>query len=590
MTIDDLRERAERWLADDFDDATRAELRGLLDGGQARAAELADRFAGELAFGTAGLRGELAAGPNRMNRAVAVRATFGLAEVLRETVPGAFERGVVVGGDARRFSREMAQDVACVLGAAGFRVLLFANPVPTPVVGFAVKSRRAAAGVVLTASHNPAAYNGYKVYWESGAPIVPPVDARIAEAMARAPAARALARPALAELVTSGRLSFAGDEVAEDYFAAVAGLGIHRGAGDRQFRIVYTPMHGVGDPWARRALADAGFSDVVSVPEQCEPDASFPTVVFPNPEEPGALDLALGRARRVRAALVLANDPDADRLAVAMPAGDDYRQLSGNEVGLLLGHYLMTESPREKPLAVVTTVASTPIFARMAAALGVRCDETLTGFKWIARRARELEAEGYRCLLGFEEAIGYSVGDVVYDKDGISAAVMFAELVRVLEERGLTIADELDLIARRFGMSESTLVAITRKGAAGTAAVRAMMDRLRADPPETVAGDPVASVADFLAAVRFKPNIGVVERLALPASNVLSFELASGSRVVVRPSGTEPKVKFYFDALGPREGEVSVGRARASVAAFLKRLVASFLALPAVSALGSRGE
>ncbi|MGA2450298.1 MAG: phospho-sugar mutase [Polyangiaceae bacterium] len=590
MTSNPLRERAERWLADDFDESTRAELRILLDHAEARPDELADRFAGDLAFGTAGLRGELGAGPNRMNRAVAVRATFGLAEVLGAEVPDARERGIVIGGDARRWSREMVEDVAAVLGASGFQVLLFAEPVPTPVVAFAVRIRRAAAGVVLTASHNPATYNGYKVYWENGAPILPPVDAQIASAMARAPAARTLPRPARSELLASGLLTVAGAEMAEAYFAAVAGLGLHPGAGDRQFRIVYTPMHGVGDRWARRALADAGFTDVVSVPEQCEPDASFPTVVFPNPEEPGALDFALERARRVRAALVLANDPDADRLAVAVRSGDDYRRLSGNEVGLLLGHYWMTESPRDRPLAVVTTVTSSPIFARMAAALGVRCDETLTGFKWLAHHSRELEAAGYRCLLAFEEAIGYAVGDVVYDKDGISAAVAVAELVAVLAERGRTVFDELDRIGRRFGVSASSLVAITRKGAVGAAAVRSMMERLRAAPPEAVAGDSVASVADYLAGVRFKPNIGVVERLALPASNVLSFELASGSRVVVRPSGTEPKVKIYFDALGSREGDVSVGRARDNVGVFLKRLVTAFLALPVVAALGPRDE
>jgi phosphomannomutase len=590
MMIDGLRARAEHWLADDIDEETRAELRELLDGADARSAELADRFASELAFGTAGLRGELGAGSNRMNRAVAVRATFGLAEVLSTSVPGARERGVVVGGDARRLSREMAQDSAAILGAAGFRVLLFADPVPTPVVGYAVARRRTAAGIVVTASHNPAAYNGYKVYWEDGGPIVPPIDARIAEAMARAPGARAIARPPLGQLFAAGILVLAGDDIEEEYLAAIARLGVHRGAGDRSIRIVYTPMHGVGDAWARRALADAGFSDVVSVPEQREPNAAFPTVIFPNPEEPGALDLALAHARRTGADLVLANDPDADRLAVAVPSAGDFRRLTGNEVGLLLGHYLMTEMPRDRPLAVVTTVASSPIFVRMAAALGVRCDETLTGFKWLSLRARELERGGYRCILCFEEAIGYAVGDVVHDKDGISAAVVFAEVVAMLRERGRTVADELELIGRRFGVSASTLVSIASRGTVGATAVRAMMDRLRANPPESVAGDPVASISDFLAGARTDPKVGVVERLALPASNVLSFELASGSRIVVRPSGTEPKVKIYFDAIGPREAEPRVPRAHANVEASLKRLAEAFLALPALAGLASRDD
>jgi phosphomannomutase len=226
----------------------------------------------------------------------------------------------------------------------------------------------------------------------------------------------------------------------------------------------------------------------------------------------------------------------------------------------------------------------------MAAALGVRCDETLTGFKWLAERAAEMERDGYRCVLCFEEAIGYSIGDVVRDKDGISAAVVFAELVAVLRERGRTPSDELDLIGRRFGVSASTLVSITRRGAAGALAIRTMMDRLRAAPPEAVAGDPVTAIADFLAGVRVDPNVGVVERLVLPASNVLSFEFASGSRIVVRPSGTEPKVKLYFDAIGPREAELPVARARANVEAFLKRFVEAFLALPAVVAVHAHDE
>jgi phosphomannomutase len=573
MASDEIRARAEAWLADDFDETTRAELRQLLERGDDISGDLGDRFAGELTFGTAGLRAELGAGSNRMNRAVAARATFGLAEVLVSSVPGALERGVVIGGDARRWSREMSEDAAAILGALGFRVTLFPVAVPTPVVAYAVKFLQAAAGIVITASHNPARYNGYKVYWEGGLPLGPPLDVEIAAAMARAPAARRIVRPSLAELAASGKLEFASEQLAESYLTAIGGLGVHPGVGERLFRIVLTAMHGVGDSWARRALAAAGFTDVLSVPEQQQPDGAFPTVAFPNPEEPEALDVALSLARQVKADLVLANDPDADRLAVAVPVGDQFRRLTGNEVGLLLGHYLMTEMPRDRPLAVVTTVASSPAMARMATALGVRCEETLSGFKWIVRRARELESEGYRVVLGFEEAIGYAVGDVVRDKDGISAAVVVSELAAVLRARGLTLVDQLAVIGARFGFSASTLVNITRSGPGGASELEAMMERLRANPPESVAGDPVVAIVDYLAGVTWVPNVGVAERLTVPRGRVLSLKLASGSRIVVRPSGTEPKVKIYFDVFAPPE----LGLGSADVDARLQRLVAAFV-------------
>ncbi len=566
MDLAELRRRAERWMQDDPDPATRAELAALLAQPDPGKTDLADRFAGALEFGTAGLRGVLGAGPNRMNRAVVARATSGLAGELLAGVPRAAERGVIVGGDARRLSRELSEDTAAILAAAGLRVVLFRHPVPTPLVGFAVKRLGAAAGVVVTASHNPPEYNGYKVYWDNAAQIVPPIDARIAARIGRAPAAREVPRPSLDELYARGLVTDASPELERAYLDALRGLAVHPGRGDRALRIVYTPMHGVGDVLARKALAEAGFTDVTSVPEQQQPDAAFPTVAFPNPEEKGAMDLSFALAKKTGAHLVLANDPDADRLAVAVPEGDGFRQLTGNQVGALLGHYLLTERPASRPRAVIASLVSSPLLGHIAAALGVRYDETLTGFKWVANRAMELEREGLEFVFGFEEALGYCVGDVVRDKDGISAAVVFAELCAVLRERGQTVQDALDAIARRYGLFTSSQINVTRKGAEGAAALRAMMDKLRADPPRDLAGDAVVSVSDYDARTRTDRRTGASAPLGLPRSNVLAFELASGSRVIARPSGTEPKAKFYFDvreAVG--EGEpVAAATARAT--------------------------
>jgi phosphomannomutase len=562
----ELRARTQRWIADDPDPATRAELFALLAQPDPAKTDLADRFAGPLAFGTAGLRGVLGAGPNRMNRAVVARATWGLARELLASVPNAAERGVVVGGDARRMSREFVEDVAAILAGAGLPVVLFGDPVPTPLVGFTVKRLRAAAGVVITASHNPPEYNGYKVYWENAAQIVPPVDARIAAAIERAPSARVVVRPALDVLREQGRVTDAPSDSEAAYLAGVAALAVHPDEGQRDLHIVYTPLHGVGDAVVRRALAAARFTRVESVPEQQKPDGAFPTVAFPNPEEPGSMDRAVALARAGEADLILANDPDVDRLAVAVREGGDYRQLTGNELGVLLGHYLLTEKPVTRPRAVLASIVSSPLLGRIAADLGVRYEETLTGFKWIAARAIALEREGFEFVFGYEEALGYCVGSVVFDKDGISAALLAAEIAAVLKQRGETIGGALEAIARRWGVFTSAQVSLTRKGAAGVAAIRAMMAGLRASPPRQLAGDPVVGVIDYQAGVR-----------DLPRSDVIALELGSGSRVVARPSGTEPKAKFYFDVRAAPEGG-DVAAARQSALGTMERLKEAFLA------------
>jgi len=581
MELAELRKNADRWMANDPDPATREELRALLAQPDPMATDLPDRFAGPLEFGTAGLRGVLAAGPNRMNLAVVVRATWALAQELLGSVPGAGTRGVVVGADARHMSRQFAEHTAVVLAAAGIRVVLFRTPVPTPLVGFAVKTLGAAAGVVITASHNPPEYNGYKVYWENAAQIIPPVDSRIAASIARAPAASEVVHKALNDLEARSRVTEAPASIERDYLDAIRGLAVHPKEGDRALRIVYTPLHGVGDSLVRRALEESGFTDVTSVPEQQEPDGAFPTLAFPNPEEKGTMDLAFALARKTGAHLVLANDPDADRLAMAVPEGDGFRQLTGNQVGVLLGHYLLTERPEKKNRAVLASIVSSPLLGRIATSLGVRYEETLTGFKWIANRAMELEREPEPCefVFGYEEALGYCIGDVVRDKDGISGALLAAEVVAVLRERGRTVHEELDAIARRWGVFTSSQVSITRKGVAGLASLRAMMARLRGSPPRRVGDDEVLGMSDYDAGTRTDARSRGVTPLSLPKSNVLAFEMASGSRIIARPSGTEPKAKFYFDVRAEvLEGE-SVQAATDRATAAMGRLSDAFVVL-----------
>ena len=420
-----------------------------------------------------------------MNRAVVLRTTWGLARFIQQTFgEDGTKRGVVIGFDGRHMSREFAEDTACALAAAGIRAQLFADVVPTPLLAFAVTRLGTAAGVMVTASHNPPEYNGYKAYWSNGAQIVPPTDVGIAQAIEGAPAAKDVPRLDLADAMAKGLVVMVGEAVEEAYLAEVKKLGA-LGTGDRSLSIVYTPMHGVGDKLARLAFDQAGFTNVVSVPEQQKPDGAFPTVAFPNPEEKGAMDLSFALARARKADLVIANDPDADRLAVALPQPSlpsGYVQLTGNQVGILLGHYILTDRLKnlehaslvdgKKPL-VIESIVSSPMLGVVAHALGASYDEVLTGFKWIANRAMDRKAKnGEHFVFGFEEALGYTVDELVRDKDGVSAAVIFAELTAVLRAKGTTVLEHLDGLYRRYGLFTSSQVSLTRKGATGIAELK----------------------------------------------------------------------------------------------------------------------
>ncbi|MFN9813601.1 MAG: phospho-sugar mutase, partial [Deltaproteobacteria bacterium] len=568
----------------DPDAATRAELEAILAAPDPSATDLADRFAQTLEFGTAGLRGVLGAGPNRMNRAVVRVATHGLAEALLEHVDAPKTRGVVIGYDGRVLSRELAVDTASVLAARGIRAYLFPDLGPTPLTAYALTALGCAAGVVVTASHNPPEYNGYKVYWGNAAQIIPPHDEGIARAIDDVGSLLAVPRVPFADAVASGRAEVLGPALEDRYHEAIQRLVVSPGR-RRDLTIAYTALHGVGDAPTRRALREAGFTGVHSVAEQAEPDGRFPTVRFPNPEEAGAMDLVLALAARVGAELVIANDPDADRLALAVRAGEghprpgSYVQLTGNEVGCLLGSYLLEHAPsRGARRVVVSSLVSSPMIGAIAEAHGARWEETLTGFKWIANRSLDPAAEGYELVMGFEEALGYTVSSVVRDKDGVSAALVAADMAAFHASEGRTLLDALDLLARRHGLFLSRQVSVTKKGAEGAAEIAAIMAKVRASPPTRIGAHEVLAVRDLEKRTRTTRG-GRVEPLAFLASNVLSLDLEGGHRVMLRPSGTEPTIKFYFDvreAVGDREHMASA-RARGERA--LSALVDAFMPL-----------
>jgi len=558
----DLLARATSWRDDDPDEATRAELDAVLeaarsgDAGAGAGADLADRFAGLLEFGTAGLRGAMGAGPNRMNRSVVIRAAAGLTAYLQESSP---EPLVVIGFDARHNSDVFAADTAAVVVAAGGRAMVLPRPLPTPVLAFAIRHLGADAGVMVTASHNPAQDNGYKVYLGDGSQIVPPSDAQIAARIAAVHLVADVPR------VSSGWTTL-NDDVLEAYLDAAAAVVAPDSA--RELSVVHTALHGVGTDVVVAAFARAGFSAPIVVPSQSEPDPEFPTVSFPNPEEPGAIDAALALAALVHPDLVLANDPDADRCAVAVPdpaattannpAG--WRMLRGDEVGSLLGAHILTHGVGADAV-FASSIVSSQLLAAMAADAGIRHEETLTGFKWISRVA------GLR--YGYEEALGYCVDpNQVRDKDGVSAALMLTEMAAGLRAQGRSLLDVLDDLALTHGVhaTDSFAVRVDDLSLIGT-----LMSRLRKHPPTEVGGVSVDRIDDLAEGSE-----------QLPPTEGLRYCLEDGSRVIVRPSGTEPKLKVYLEVIVAVEASSGLVAARAEAAGRLSRVGASMRGLTAL--------
>lgn len=565
----DLIERSLAWIAADPDPLTRAELQALVDAGNV--AELAERMNGALEFGTAGLRGAVEAGSNRMNRAVVIRTTRGLADFLLARHGGVPDGPVVIGRDARLSSPQFIDDAVGVLVAAGLTVRYWEGDTPTPLVAYAGRVLGACASIVVTASHNPPQDNGYKVYDDNGAQIVPPVDGQIAAAIEQV--GPAIDVPRVEGALAGGSLLATPIErqMFDDYLAAVSALRVP--AVQRPpIRVVYTPMHGVGWQSVRAALRRSGYEDVHAVPEQVEPDGHFPTVAFPNPEEPGALDLANALASRVDADVVIANDPDADRLAVTLPTEGGWEPLTGNQIGQLMADYVLRNHRGDVVPIVINSIVSSPMLASIAAQYGARFETTLTGFKWIANAAMDLEAAGVgEFVFGYEEALGYTVGPLVRDKDGVSAALVFADLVADCKAAGIRVHDRLAELYRAHGLWISTQKSVVRPGSAGLAEIEAAMQLLADRQPDELAGTAVSGVTDFRIGADARPRW-------LPASALVVLDLADGGRVLIRPSGTEPKLKIYVDARAELHGPVIeavealteyADRVAAAMAAFL---------------------
>ncbi|MBH1935845.1 phospho-sugar mutase [Streptomyces sp. AV19] len=544
----DLLTRARTWLAEDPDPETRAELAALIDA--ENVPELTARFAGTLQFGTAGLRGEIGAGPMRMNRTVVIRAAAGLAAYLKNQ--GHTNGTVVIGYDARHKSADFARDTAAVMVGAGLKAALLPRPLPTPVLAFAIRHLGAVAGVEVTASHNPPRDNGYKVYLGDGSQIVPPADAEIAAEIAAITSINDVPRPAAGWETLR-------DTVLDAYLQRTDA--VLTGGSARDVRVVYTPMHGVGRTVLTAAFERAGFPPPLVVAEQADPDPDFPTVSFPNPEEPGAMDLSFATAREAAARgeapdIIIANDPDADRCAVAVPDPDSvegWRMLRGDEVGALLAEHLVHKKAAG---TFATTIVSSSLLSRIAAAsTGTPYEETLTGFKWLAR------VDGLR--YAYEEALGYCVDpEGVRDKDGITAALLVAELAAELKEKGRTLTDLLDDLAVEHGLHATDQLSVRVED---LSLIAAAMRRLREQPPTVLAGLHVASAEDLSKGSE-----------SLPPTDGLRYHLSgdeagtvSAARVIVRPSGTEPKLKCYLEAVVPVASAAALTDARTHAAEVL---------------------
>ncbi|EIR1598453.1 phospho-sugar mutase [Vibrio cholerae] len=531
------------WLARDPDPKTRQELQQLIDTQQD--AQIAERFQSRLEFGTAGLRGKVGCGPNRMNRLVIQETAAGLGHYLIAQLPDAKNRGVVIGYDGRPDSKQFAYDTASVLTSLGIKTYLTYQVAATPIVAFGVRHFNAAAAVVVTASHNPPEYNGFKVYWENGAQIIPPHDAGIAACIDQA-AQQAIPYLALEQAEQQGLLHWLRDEYYQTYRKTIgASPLLQHHTKPQALSLAYTAMHGVGANMAETLLADAGFTHVSSVKEQREPDGTFPTVNFPNPEEAGAMDMVMALAKKVGAQLACANDPDADRFAVAARKADgEYQMLTGDQVGSLFGHYLLSQTDARRQL-VGNTIVSSSLLSKIAAAHGARYYQTLTGFKWLTNVAMQEQTEQHQFLFAYEEALGYTIGSTVWDKDGLSALVAFAQLAAELNAQGKTVWDQLEALYRQHGLHVNAQRSIALDPNSPPVG-----DKLRATPPKDIAGRKVLIVEDFKLARRTFAD-GKTETITLPTSDVLIYHLDGGARVIVRPSGTEPKLKCYYEVVTP---------------------------------------
>ena len=548
MNNEEIRVLAETYMAQEENEIFRSEIRTLLENGGWE--ELSDRFWRDLDFGTGGLRGIIGGGINRMNPAVIRKATQGMANYICSHVPES-ERSIVIAYDCRRYSDLFAEEAARVMAANGIRSWLFTSLRPVPVLSYAVRFKGACAGIMVTASHNPAAYNGYKVYWSDGAQVVPPHDTGIIEEV------RKVSGPVnamnMSEAGEKGLIKLIDREIDDAYREMVVGQSLNpdlvkeRGA---DLRVVYTPLHGTGLIPVETVLSELGIKAII-VPEQRDPDGEFPTVEFPNPEIAPALDLALKLARKKQADLVMATDPDADRLGIAVPVDGEWVLITGNQLGALLADYIFRTRKEQGRLpanpAFVNTIVTSVFQNRIADSYGARSFRVLTGFKFIGEKIRQFEADStHSYVFGGEESYGYLIGTSVRDKDAVSAAAMTAEMALWNQSRGMTVMDHLKELWARFGYWQEMLISRYFEGQKGQEIMSNLMTSLRDEPPASIASIAISAILDYREGTTRNIADGSIDRdIHLPSSNVLQFVLEDGSMVTARPSGTEPKIKFY---------------------------------------------
>ncbi len=542
----EIMDRVNTWLNDDYDIETKNEIRRLI---AEDPNELNESFYRTLEFGTGGLRGIMGVGPNRMNKYTVASATQGLANYMKKNFPG-MDLKVAVAHDSRNNSRHFAEVTAEVMAANGIHCYLFEDLRPTPELSFAVRHLHCQAGVMVTASHNPKEYNGYKAYWDDGGQIVPPHDKAII--------AEVNAVTSLSQIHWKGnpdKIQIIGKEVDDVYLAKILALSGNPEAIRRHpnLSIVYTPLHGTGITMVPKALEMYGFTNVTVLESQRTPDGNFPTVASPNPEEKSAMELTIRKADEIGADLVLATDPDADRVGIAVRNDHGEMELfNGNMTGSLLVYHLLSQWQKNGKLTgkefIVKTIVTTELIRAIAESFKVESFDVLTGFKYIAEKIKE--QVGHTFIVGGEESYGYLVGDFVRDKDAVSACCMIAELAACLADEGKTLYTQLKELYVKYGFYKEDLLSITKKGQSGAAEIQKMMDDFRSCPPKEINGSPVTKVIDYKASTTTLSD-GTVTPIDLPKSDVLQFFTADGTKVTVRPSGTEPKIKFYFGVKEP---------------------------------------
>ncbi len=544
---DNIIAKAEKWLNEPFDKETREQVKEMVENNPE---ELVDSFYRELEFGTGGLRGIIGAGTNRMNKYTVGMATQGLANYIKKAFPGEKEYRAAISFDNRNKSVFFAQITADVFSANGFKVFLFDELKPTPELSFAVRYFKCHTGVMMTASHNPKEYNGYKAYWNDGAQMIPPHDKNVIEEVGKIK---------IEDVKFKGvkkNIQIVGEEVDQAYLDEVEKQSLSPGSNRRQaeLKIVYTPLHGCGVKLIPAALERYGFENVFRVYKQDINDGNFPTVHSPNPEEPAALEMALEKARKVDADLVMATDPDGDRVGVAVKdQNEDYVLLNGNQTAAVLTYYLLSQWKNKGRLTgdqyIVKTIVTSELLKDIADKYGVECYDVLTGFKWIAGIIRDLE--GKKTFIGGgEESYGYMIGDYVRDKDAVVTCAMCAEVAAWAANQRMTFFDLLLDIYLEFGFYKESLISITRKGKAGAEEIQKMMENFRKNPPKTINKSQVIIIKDYLTGKAVDLRTKTETKIELPASNVLQFFTDDGTKISMRPSGTEPKIKFYFGVKG----------------------------------------